>query len=73
MSSAESELQPGLLSTAYVYDSTHYLLAPDAHRLHGANIGRHGHNLTISFLSLNRASLSTRLIRSIREWLGVSK
>jgi len=69
MSSADSELQPGLLSTAYVYDSTHYLLAPDAHRLHGANIGRHGHNLTISFLSLNRASLSTRLIRSIRDQL----
>jgi len=69
MSPAESELQPGVLSTAYVYDRAHYLLASDAHRLHGANIGHYGHNLTISFLSLNRASLSTRLIQSIRDQL----
>ncbi len=63
------ELMHGLEATEYVYAPMQKLHAPDAHRLAGANIGAGGCNLTISFLSLNRANLSVRLIRSLVEQL----
>jgi len=69
MSAVHGELLPGLQTIPYVHCPLHRLNAPDAHRPAGPNIGRDGQNLTISFLSLNRASLSTRLIRSIRDQL----
>lgn len=67
MSSFDLDLIPGLLQGAYVFDKTHFLLASDAWKEGGGNIGMHGSNLTISFLSMNRASLSEKLLRSIQE------
>lgn len=58
-------LVPGLGCLGYVLDQAHWLLAEDVHRPHGPNIGRHGENLTISFLSCERAELSLRLLDSI--------
>lgn len=55
----------GLSVTGYVFERLHELLAADAHRHDGANVGITGANLTISFLSMNRASLSVRLLQSI--------
>jgi hypothetical protein len=55
----------GLQKGVYLSDARHALLASDAWRPEGPNIGLHGHNLTITFLSLNRASLSERLMLSI--------
>lgn len=67
MSAAPEKLSPGLHSTSYVLERTHTLLAADAHRPDGPNIGLAGGNLTIMFLSLNRAALSVNLLRSIGE------
>lgn len=58
---------PGLSQGVYVFDKAHSLLASDAWKECGGNIGRDGANLTISFLSMNRASLSEKLLRSIQE------
>lgn len=49
----------------YVSAEWHRLLAEGADGPSGANIGDRGENLTISFLSLNRATLSVRLLHSI--------
>ena len=59
----------GLQKRVYLSDARHTLLASDAWRSDGPNIGLHGHNLTITFLSLNRASLSERLLLSIAKHL----
>lgn len=59
----------GLQQGVYLSDARHALLASDAWRTEGPNIGVHGHNLTITFLSLNRASLSERLLLSISKHL----
>ena len=59
----------GLQQTVYLSDVGHALLASDAWRKDGPNIGELGANLTISFLSLNRSTLSARLLRSISEYL----
>ena len=63
------ELVPGLAKTSYVFDARHILIASDAWKHDGPNIGRTGGNLTISFLSLNRATLSEKLLLSIRDQL----
>lgn len=66
---AERSLLPGAFAGSYITHPLHYLNAKDAHvGVHG-NIGRFGTNITISFLSLNRASLSCGLLASIAEWL----
>ncbi|MGK5049575.1 glycosyltransferase [Janthinobacterium sp. GB4P2] len=59
----------GLQKGVYLSDARHALLASDTWRPEGPNIGLHGHNLTITFLSLNRASLSERLLLSITKHL----
>jgi glycosyltransferase involved in cell wall biosynthesis/GT2 family glycosyltransferase len=61
------ELMPGLAATEYIFAPLHRLWAAEAHRLAGANIGNHGCRLTITFLCLNRANLSVRLLASLRE------
>ncbi len=62
---------PGTVSDleqrAYFTHELHELLADDAWKSAGPNIGRNGENLTIAFLSLERASLSVRLLKSIAE------
>ncbi len=63
------QLLPGLQSLEYVAAPLHAMAAADAYRLQGANIGRNGGNLTISFLSLNRPVLSLRLLESIKREL----
>ncbi|MCR9248209.1 MAG: glycosyltransferase [bacterium] len=57
----------GLSITGYVFDRMHSMLAADAHRQDGPNIGSTGRNLTISCLSLNRASLTLRMLASIEQ------
>lgn len=57
----------GLSVTGYVFERLHELLAADVHRHDGANVGITGANLTISFLSMNRATLSVRLLQSIEK------
>ncbi len=61
------DLVGGLSQGAYVFDKAHRFLASDAWKVEGGNIGRNGANLTISFLSMNRATLSEKLLRSIQE------
>jgi glycosyltransferase involved in cell wall biosynthesis len=65
MAAEDATLVPGLQTTRYVYDPMHMLLAADAGRGAHQNIGVAGSNLTIGFLSLNRANLSLRLLESI--------
>lgn len=63
------DIIPGLSHGLYVYDNAHTLLAEDASSKNGPNIGENGKNLTISFLSMNRSSLSIKLLKSIEEFL----
>jgi GT2 family glycosyltransferase len=65
MSKNRHKLISGVESTEYLFAYNHYLLAGDAFNEHGPNIGNCGQNLTISFLSLNRSSLSERLLITI--------
>lgn len=65
MSAPRLDLVPGLTQGAYVTDPNHALLSEDAWKAEGSNIGANGCNLTISFLSMNRATLSEKLLRSI--------
>jgi glycosyltransferase involved in cell wall biosynthesis/GT2 family glycosyltransferase len=67
MSETNFNFITGLTQGAYIYDKSHSLLAPDGCKGVEANIGRNGANLTISFLSMNRAVLSEKLLRSIQE------
>lgn len=57
----------GLSERSYVFDRAHALLVQDAWKESGPNIGCDGFNLTITFLSMNRATLSEKLLRSIQE------
>lgn len=61
------DLIAGLSQGGYVLDKAHTLLAQDAWKESGPNIGRDGSNLTITFLSMNRATLSEKLLRSIQD------
>ncbi len=61
----DERLNNNISLSAYATDNTHQYLADGAWRLEGANIGKDGEHLTISFLSLNRANLSLRLLDSI--------
>ncbi|GMB01255.1 glycosyltransferase [Pelosinus sp. IPA-1] len=63
----KEKIMEGIRSTQYLWGEHHNLLQCDAHLDRGPNIGRNGENLTISFLSLNRSSLSIRLLLSIAE------
>lgn len=63
------DIVPGLSCGLYVYDNAHSLLAVDAWRDEGPNIGSSGEHLTISFLSMNRSSLSIKLLKSIEQFL----
>lgn len=67
MSAHALDLVAGLSQGGYVFDTAHKLLAQDAWNEAGPNIGRDGFNLTITFLSMNRANLSEKLLRSIQE------
>ncbi|MCP3392308.1 glycosyltransferase [Bradyrhizobium sp. CCGB12] len=58
-------ISPGLQSTRYFFDERHSVLSDAAPSSYGPNIGTNGQNLTISFLSLNRAGLSIKLLKSI--------
>ena len=60
---------PGLSRGTYIFDQAHALLAVDAWKMTGPNIGSNGENLTISFLSLNRACLSIKLLQSIEKFM----
>ena len=60
-----SRLAPGFRRSSYFYDERHFVLSDVKAGAYGPNIGSDGRNLTISFLSLNRAKLSIRLIDSI--------
>ncbi len=60
-----STLSPGLQQATYFFDERHFVLSDAAAGAFGPNIGSDGRNLTISFLSLNRAKLSIKLLDSI--------
>lgn len=59
----------GVVETAYYRNDMHRLLAEDAWKAEGPNIGKAGENLTIAFLSLQRTTLSLRLVQSLIEHL----
>jgi len=69
MDKGNHPLVPGVSELSYVFDSKHAWLANDLHEARGANIGVNGENLTISFLSMNRAQLSEKLLRSITHFM----
>lgn len=58
---------PGLKSANYVYSDLHSLLEKCDSVHSGFNIGKNGVNLTITCLSMNRISLTEKLIRSVLE------
>jgi len=60
------KLIDGLKTHNYISSNNHLLLASDAGEMSGPNIGENGKNLTITFLSLNRSSLSIKLLESIQ-------
>lgn len=64
-----SPIAPGLRASNYYYDERHFVLSDPKAGAFGPNIGIDGRNLTISFLSLNRAKLSIRLIDSLEKHL----
>src|SRR5690349_1690527 len=64
-----SRLAPGFERSTYFYDERHFVLSDATADAFGPNIRSDGRNLTISFLSLNRAKLSIRLIDSIETHL----
>jgi MoaA/NifB/PqqE/SkfB family radical SAM enzyme/GT2 family glycosyltransferase len=64
-----SRIAPGLETSTYFYDERHFVLSDPKAGAFGPNIGIDGRNLTIAFLSLNRATLSVRLIDSIEKHL----
>jgi MoaA/NifB/PqqE/SkfB family radical SAM enzyme/GT2 family glycosyltransferase len=64
-----SAISPGLRRTQYVFDERHSILSDAGADVFGPNVGADGRNLTIAFLSLNRAKLSIRLLESIRAHL----
>jgi MoaA/NifB/PqqE/SkfB family radical SAM enzyme/GT2 family glycosyltransferase len=58
-------LEGGVKAVPYFTDDRHFILSELSAGAYGPNIGVDGRNLTILFLSLNRASLSIRLLRSV--------
>src|ERR1051325_328729 len=60
-----SGISPGLKRTEYYFDEHHAVLSDASADVFGPNVGADGRNLTIGFLSLNRANLSIRLLDSI--------
>ena len=66
-------LVPGLTSLPYVTSNEHKLLSRELDPEAGPNIGRYGHALTISCLSLNRSHLTLRLLRSVEKHLHFFK
>lgn len=60
---------PGLKQTPYFFEGQHALLPSDAWEERGPNIGRDGCNLTITFLSMNRSTLSEKLLRSMQVYI----
>nr|WP_278991174.1 glycosyltransferase [Plesiomonas shigelloides] len=56
---------PSLKMSPYVYEDSHYLLGADASSVSGPNIGWGGVNLTITCLSMNRVTLTEKLLNSI--------
>lgn len=62
-------LSPEINPLTYTSSRKHQLLSEHALRPEGANIGRHGEHLTITFLAFNRSHLTERLCRSIAEHL----
>lgn len=64
-----SHLNYGVRQTSYYYTELGAFLEEDNYKINGNNIGYKGENLTITFLSLNRADLSIRLLNSIAKHL----
>jgi radical SAM protein with 4Fe4S-binding SPASM domain len=62
-------IESGIEKTAYFFDERYSVLSESSLGAFGPNVGADGRNLTILFLSLNRASLSIRLLKSITEKL----
>jgi glycosyltransferase involved in cell wall biosynthesis/GT2 family glycosyltransferase len=67
MNEKEDKIIDGIHSANYLWAEFHHLLQDSFQLKGGPNIGINGENLTISFLSLNRSSLSIRLLSSIAE------
>lgn len=65
----QERIVSGIDDGLYLFHPLHFLLNDNLGKHEGPNIGRNGENLTISFLSLNRSSLSEQLCRSIAEHL----
>lgn len=63
------KLGHNVTESVYVQQSNHRFLNDEAYLFDSSNIGVNGENLTISFLSLNRVSLSINLCRSIAEFI----
>lgn len=59
-------LVPGLRAYSYIADDRHRILHREPGRF--ANIGQNGVNLTITCLSLNRATLTEKLLRSVAQY-----
>jgi radical SAM protein with 4Fe4S-binding SPASM domain len=60
-----SEITPGLKRVNYLFDDRHSVLSDADGDVFGPNVSADGRNVTIAFLSLNRAKLSIRLIDSV--------
>ena len=55
---------------SYYYSPEHSMLGSEcSHGITTENIGKNGINLTIAVLSMNRASLTIRLMESIRKYM----
>lgn len=52
---------------------THRFLSEDIGHTDNLNIGEHGKNLTISFISYNRSDLSIKLLESIKKYIPLFK
>src|SRR3954471_1027910 len=64
-----SGISPGLRRAEYFFDEHHSVLSDARADVFGPNVGADGRNLSIAFLSLNRAKLSVRLLESVRAHL----
>lgn len=61
----KANLAPGVTAYTYVSDPRHRILASDAARRAGPNIGDNGENLTVACLSLDRSEQTLRLVNSL--------
>lgn len=62
---SDDRIFSNLLHVTYVAEEGHAFLDANAWLPEGGNVGAHGENLTITFLSMNRSALSIRLCSSI--------